>query len=292
MKIGFIGLGSMGLPMASNLFDAKQDIIVYNRTKSKAKELEDKGVEVAGSAREVAEQSDILITMLSDDNALLSVMYDDEVLDAMKEGTLHISMSTISAELAREFAEVHEEENLNFVSAPVFGRPDMATAGKLWIVAAGDEDSIEKSKPLFEILGRDYTIIGDKPFMANVIKVSGNFMIASMLEALGESFALVRKSGLDAGQFLEVIDNALFQSALYRNYGSMLVKESYTPAGFKLKHGLKDIRLALEAADEAEVPMPLASLMKDHYVSGVAKGWGEYDWSALGKINSDASGLE
>ena len=292
MKIGFIGLGSMGLPMANNLHEAKQDIIVYNRTKSKAKELEDKGVKVAATAREAAEQSDILITMLSDDNALLSVMYDDEVLDAMKEGALHISMSTISAELSREFTEVHEEENLNFVSAPVFGRPDMATAGKLWIVAAGDEESIAKSKPLFEILARDFTIIGDEPFMANVVKISGNFMIASMLEALGESFALVRKSGLDAGQFLEVIDNALFQSAIYRNYGSMLVKESYTPAGFKLKHGLKDIRLALEAADEAEVPMPLASLIKDHYVSGVAKGWSEYDWSALGKINYDASGLE
>lgn len=292
MKIGFIGLGSMGLPMANNLFEAGQDIIVYNRTKSRAKELEEKGVAVADSARAVAEQSDILITMLADDNALLSVMYDDEVLDNLKDGALHISMSTISAELSREFADVHEEENQNFISAPVFGRPDVAAAGKLWIVASGDDESVEKAKPLFDILGRNYTIIGSEPYMANVVKVSGNFMIASMLEALGESFALIRKSGLDAGQFLDVIDNALFQSAIYRNYGSLMVKESYTPAGFKMKHGLKDVRLAIEAADEAEVPMPLASLMRDHYLSGVAKGWSEYDWAALGKINSDASGLE
>ena len=292
MKIGFIGLGSMGLPMAKNLHEAKQDLIVYNRTKSKAKELKDIGVIVAETAREVAEQADVLITMLSDDNALLSVMYDDEVLEALKEGTLHISMSTISAELSREFTEVHEEENQSFVSAPVFGRPDVAAAGKLWIVAAGDDESIKMAKPIFDILGRNHTVIGNEPFMANVVKVTGNFMIASMLEALGESFALIRKSGLDAGQFLEVIDNALFQSAIYRNYGSLMVQETYTPAGFKMKHGLKDVKLALEAADDAEVPMPLASLMRDHYMSGIAKGWSEYDWAALGKISSDTAGLE
>lgn len=292
MKIGFVGLGSMGLPMAKNLQEAKYDLIVYNRTISKADELKAKGAKVAGSAKEVAAEADILITMLSDDDALLSIMYDDGVIESMKDEAIHLSMSTISAELSRELTEEHADGNQIFVSAPVFGRPDVAEAGKLWIVAAGEEEAVEQCKPLFEAMGRNHSIVGYEPYMANLMKISGNFMIASMIEALGESFALIRKSGLDTKQFLDIIDNALFQSAIYKNYGTLIADQKYSPAGFKLQHGLKDVRLALESADEEEVPMPLASLMKDHYLSGVAKGWNDMDWSALAKISADAAGLE
>lgn len=293
MKIGFLGLGNMGEPMARNLLQSgDHDLTIYNRTKSKTEKLEKEGAKVAGSVEALFSNNEVIITMLSDDNALLSVMYDEGGLDAIRDDAIHISMSTISTELARELEEVHEEEGATFVSAPVFGRPDVADSGKLWIVAAGDSSAMDNCKPLFEIMGRETSVVGEEAYKANLIKVSGNFMIASMIESLGESFALIEKSGMDIKNFLEIINGALFNSAIYKNYGTLIADESYTPAGFKMKHGLKDVSLALETANAAEVPMPLASLMHDHYLSGVAKGWSEYDWAALAKVSAEMAGIK
>jgi 3-hydroxyisobutyrate dehydrogenase-like beta-hydroxyacid dehydrogenase len=293
MKIGFLGLGNMGEPMARNLLNSdNHEITVYNRTFSKTENLKKKGAHVAGSVQELVSNADVLITMLSDDYALLSVMYDEGGLDAMNEGAIHVSMSTISTELSREFEDVHEQENTTFVSAPVFGRPDFAAEGKLWIVAAGDNEAIEKCKPLFDIMGRETSVVGEESFKANIVKVAGNFMIASMIESMGESFALIKKSGMDIKKYLEIINGALFNSPIYKNYGTLIADESYTPAGFKMKHGLKDVSLALESAGTAEVPMPLASLMHDHYLSGVAKGWEDFDWAALAKVSAEMAGIK
>ncbi|HKJ33103.1 MAG TPA: NAD(P)-dependent oxidoreductase [Balneolales bacterium] len=293
MKIGFLGLGNMGEPMARNLLKSGDyELTVYNRTQSKTEKLKNEGADVADSVEDLVSGKDVVITMLSDDFALLSVMYDEGGLDAMDEDTIHISMSTISTELSRELDEVHDEEGSFFVSAPVFGRPDFAADGKLWIVAAGDSDAVEKCKPLFDIMGRETSVVGDEAYKANLVKVAGNFMIASMIESLGESFALIKKSGMDIKEYLEIINGALFNSPIYKNYGSLIADESYTPAGFKMKHGLKDVSLALETANASEVPMPLASLMHDHYLSGIAKGWSEYDWAALAKVSAEMAGIK
>ena len=293
MKIGFLGLGNMGEPMARNLLKSgDHELTVYNRTQSKTEKLKNEGADVADSVEDLVSGKDVVITMLSDDFALLSVMYDEGGLDAMDEDTIHISMSTISTELSRELDEVHDEEGSFFVSAPVFGRPDFAADGKLWIVAAGDSDAVEKCKPLFDIMGRETSVVGDEAYKANLVKVAGNFMIASMIESLGESFALIKKSGMDIKEYLEIINGALFNSPIYKNYGSLIADESYTPAGFKMKHGLKDVSLALETANASEVPMPLASLMHDHYLSGIAKGWSEYDWAALAKVSAEMAGIK
>lgn len=291
MKTGFIGLGSMGLPMAKNLHDAGIDLIVYNRTASKAEPLKKAGVPVAKSAADIAGQSDLLITMVSNDEALLTLLYDDGVLNDLKEGAIHVDMSTISAELAREITEVHEEEGHSYVSAPVFGRPDMAEAGKLWVVAGGNSKAVAAAQKAFDAVGRATTVVSDEPWHANIIKIAGNFMIASMVEAFGETFALVEKSGVDKYKFLEVITNALFDVPIYKGYGKQIADERYSPALFKMKHGLKDVGLALEAAGEAEVPMPTAGLIHSHFLSGIARGWEDMDWSALAKVCASNAGI-
>lgn len=292
MKTGFIGLGSMGLPMAKNLYEAGMDLVVFNRTESKADPLKKEGIEVADSASGLAKQSDLLITMVSDDDALLSVLYDEGVLENLKKDAIHVCMSTISTELAREVTEVHEEEGHTYVSAPVFGRPDMAVAGKLWIVAAGQPSSISKVQKVFDTTGRNTTIVGEEPWHANLVKVAGNFMIASMIESFAETFALIEKSGVDKHLYLDIMTSALFDVPVYKGYGKLMADETFSPAGFKMKHGLKDVGLALESANEVEVPMPTASLIHNHLLSAMARGWADYDWSALAKLCAVEAGID
>jgi 3-hydroxyisobutyrate dehydrogenase-like beta-hydroxyacid dehydrogenase len=178
-----------------------------------------------------------------------------------------------------------------YIAAPVFGRPVAAAAAKLWIVAAGSPESIERCQPVFDALGRGTSVVGTDPWLANTVKISGNFLIAAALESMGEAFALVRKSGVDAGQFLEIINNALFSSALYAGYGAAIAKEQFEPAGFKLRLGFKDLRLVQEAAEAAAVPMPLAGVLRDRYLAALARGEGDLDWAALARIAAVQAGL-
>lgn len=299
MKVGFIGLGNMGMPMARNLIRAGHELIVYNRTRSRAEELQADGARVADSPAEAARDAEVLITMLADDHAVTEVIFGsdnsqngDGALGALGRGAAHVSMSTISVSLSRRLAEAHRAKGQKYLAAPVFGRPEAAAAAKLSIVAAGDTREIERCRPLFEAMGQNVFGVGEEPPAANVVKLGGNFMIASMIEALGEAFALARKSGVGAKQFLEIINGALFKSPIYENYGGIIAGERYEPAGFKLKLGLKDVRLVLEAAEMAAAPMPLASLVHDHFLSAVARGQGERDWAALARVSADHAGLD
>jgi len=290
MDVGFVGLGRMGQPMAMNLLKAGHRLIVWNRTRSKAEPLAAKGAQVAAHPAEVARAA-VVITMLTGDEAVIDVMFEHGLLAALSKDAVHISMSTISVALSDRLAEAHQKAGQIYVAAPVFGRPKAAVAAKLYIVAGGAQTAIARCQPLFDAMGQKTFVIGDRPSMANVIKLSGNFMIASMLESLGETVALVRKSGIDPHRYLEVLTGSLFSAPVYHTYGSLIADEKYQPAGFKMSLALKDMRLALAAADAQMVPMPAASLVRDHFVAGVAQGQGDIDWSGLARICAKEAGL-
>ena len=292
MRLGFIGLGSMGLPMAQNLLQAGHDLVVYNRTPRRTEEPSRLGARVAASPRDAAVGVEVLITMLADDAAVEGVIFGEGgALPALGRGGIHLGMSTVSHTLSRRLAGVHEAQGQVYVAAPVFGRPDMAMSGKLWIVAAGPAEAVERCRPLLDAMGQGVEIVGADPPAASVVKIAGNFLLASAIEAMGEAFVLVRKHGLDPVRFLEIVNGRLLRSPIYENYGALIAAERYEPAGFRLKHGLKDVRLALDAGGDVAAPLPLASLMWDHYLAALARGWGDVDWAALAKVSAVNAGL-
>jgi 3-hydroxyisobutyrate dehydrogenase-like beta-hydroxyacid dehydrogenase len=233
------------------------------------------------------------MTMLADDEAVEGVIFGDEgALDALPAGAVHCSLSTIGPALSERLAAAHRERGGGYVAAPVFGRPEAAEGRKLWVVAAGPADALDICAPLFDAIGQGTRRVGDAPATANVIELAGNFMIAAMIETLGEAFALVRRSGVDAAEFLELINALLFKSPIYQSYGALIAGERFEPAAFKLHLGLKDVRLALAAADSAGVPMPLGSLLHDNFLAAVGRGKGEIDWAGLAGLIAENAGLE
>ena len=292
MKIAFIGLGAMGLPMARNLLQAGHELTVFNRTRARADLLAPLHPTVADTAAGAARGADVLVTMLADDAAVEdAVLGPDGALAALPRGAIHLSMSTVGPQLARTLAERHEAAGQRYVAAPVFGRPEAADARKLWIVAAGPAQAVERCRPLFDALGQGVIVAGEEPARANVIKLAGNFLLAAAIEAMGEAFALARKYGIAPAELLDVVNGRLFRSPIYENYGKLIAGERYEPAGFKLRHGLKDVRLVLSAGDAVTAPLPLASLMRDRYMAAVARGWGDIDWAALARVASVDAGL-
>ena len=289
MKLAFIGAGNMGSAMARNLLRSGHNVTVYNRTRAHAEPLRHDGAALAESAAHAARDADAIITMLADDGAVEQTA--QRFLEALAPGAIHIGMSTIGVACSKRLAEQHAARGQIYVAAPVFGRPEAAAAAKLWIVAAGPQESIARCKPVFDALGRGASVVGADPWLANAVKLAGNFLIAAALESMGEAFALVRKSGVDAGQFLEIINTALFNSPLYAGYGAAVAKERFEPAGFKLRLGFKDLRLAQEAAEAAAAPMPLAGVLRDRYLAAMARGEGDLDWAALARIAAVHAGL-
>jgi 3-hydroxyisobutyrate dehydrogenase-like beta-hydroxyacid dehydrogenase len=292
MNVGFVGLGQMGGAMARNVVRAGQRVVVYNRTLSKAEPLAREGARVAESVGEACRNHEAVITMLADDEAVMETVFGrGKLLAELPRGAVHVSMSTISVSLSDRLAEAHEHAGQAFVAAPVFGRPEAAAAAKLFIIAAGNEAAIGRIQPLLNAMGQKTFVIGEKPSQANVVKLSGNFLIGSVIECLGEAFALTRKSGIDPHRYLEVVTGTLFSAPVYKTYGGLIAEEKYEPAGFKMRLGLKDLRLALAAAEAVAAPMPVASLVHDHFLSGVAQGKGDTDWSGLAGLVAKNAGL-
>ncbi|MGC9944817.1 MAG: NAD(P)-dependent oxidoreductase [Bryobacteraceae bacterium] len=289
MKLAFIGAGNMGSPMARNLLRAGHQVTVYNRTRAHAEPLMQEGAVLADSAGDAARDVDAIITMLAEDQAVEQAAQG--FLETLARDTIHIGMSTISVACSRRLAEQHAARGQIYVAAPVFGRPVAAAAAKLWIVAAGPPESVARCQPVFDALGRGTSVVGAEPWLANAVKLSGNFLIAAALESMGEAFALVRKSGVDAGQFLEIVNNALFNSPLYAGYGAAVAKEQFEPAGFKLRLGFKDLRLVQEAAESLAVPMPLAGVLRDRFLAALARGEGDLDWAAIARVAAVQAGL-
>ena len=230
--------------------------------------------------------------MLADDRALGSVVFPPQgVSGTLAEGAVHLGMSTIGASLSRRLAGRHEARGQRYVAAPVFGRPDAAAAARLKIVAAGDAEGIERCRPLFEALGDRVFELGPDASAANVVKLCGNFVLGSMIRALGEAFALAQKSGVEPAALEEVLSGTLLGSPAFPGYAKQIVEGRYDPPGMKMRLGLKDVRLVLAAAEAAEVPMPLASLLRDSLLSGVARGHGDLDWAALAALVAEDAGI-
>lgn len=292
MKIGFIGLGNMGAPMADHLLKAGHEVIVYNRTAEKAKALVRQGARRASSVSDACD-ADVVLTMLADDHALETVSYGHKnMLESMAKGHVHLSCSTISVALADKLTSDHEGAGQHFVSAPVFGRPEAAAAAKLYVVAAGIPASVEKCQPIFDAIGQRTFRFGDKPSNANLVKLSGNFLIMSVIESLSEALALVGKGGLDQREYLDFLTSTLFNAPVYKTYGTLAVEKKFQPAGFLAPLGLKDVRLALQAAESLRVSLPLADLVRNRFLTLLANGGESLDWSAISQIPARDAGLK
>ena len=290
MEIGFIGLGNMGKAIAGLLLGSGHRVRVWNRSPEAVQELVAKGAQAAAKPAELG-KADFLLSMLANDAATRSVIVDEGVLDAAHPGLIHLNLATVSVGLAKELAELHRRRNIGYVAAPVFGRPDAAAAGKLNVVVAGDPATVAKAQWVIDAIGQKSWPVGDRPESANVVKIAGNFMIASAIETMGEAVALTRSHGVKADAFLDILTNTLFAAPAYKLYGGMIAAEKYTPAGFAAPLALKDVRLALSAADANNVPMPFANVLRDSLMELIATGGGDNDWAAMAKVASRRAGL-
>jgi 3-hydroxyisobutyrate dehydrogenase-like beta-hydroxyacid dehydrogenase len=291
MKLGFIGLGQMGAGMAANLLKAGHEVTVYNRSPGKAQALSALGARVATRVADAC-RAEAIITMLANDDAVQSVVFDDGgILASAATGTVHISMSTIGVGLSARLAAAHAGATQRFIAAPVFGRPEAAAAAQLYIVAAGARAAVDECAPLFNAMGQKLFYLGVEPPAANLVKLSGNFLIASVIESLGEAMALIGKAGIDQRIYLDLLTSTLFNVPLYKNYGGLIVERKFEPAGFAAPLGLKDIGLTLAAAGELQVPMPVASLLHDRLLTLVARGGAALDWSAISSLSAADAGL-
>ena len=291
MKVGFIGLGAMGSAMASNLVAAGHAVTVWNRSETATQPLASLGAKVAKTPDRAA-QGDVLCSMLANDQAVREVFLDSGLLDAMGPGTLHVNHATISVALAQQLAAEHARRGLAYVAAPVFGRPDMAAAARLNILAAGAPAAIDRVRPLLEAMGSRVWPLGEAPERANVAKIAGNFMLATAIESMAEATALTRAHGVSAADFLEVMTSTLFAAPAYQGYGKLIAEQRFKPAGFPLPLGLKDVELALTAGGAARVPLPFAGVLRDSLLEALAAGDAELDWSALALVAARRAHLD
>jgi 3-hydroxyisobutyrate dehydrogenase-like beta-hydroxyacid dehydrogenase len=290
MKIGFIGLGRMGHGVAENLLKAGHQVTVWNRSPDPVKALAAKGASAA-KAPEDALQGDAVFSMLSNDQVMRDVGLAGPLLEKATKGLIHVNAATISVAFARELQAAHKKAGLEYLSAPVFGRPDMAASAQLVLVVGGSAAAREKIQPVFDKIGSRTVPVGEEAEKANLFKIAGNFMIASELESIGEAFALLRKGGVDAALFHDVLSGRLFTGAVFKNYGQMVLNKQYEPAGFALSLGLKDVNLARAAAEGLGVPMPTADLLKKNYDEAMSWGWQDKDWSAIGEVSAKKAGV-
>ena len=290
MQVGFIGLGQMGGAMSANLLRAGHELTVYNRTRAKAEAFASKGAKVANRIADAC-RGEAVFTMLSDDDAVEAVVYGgDGVLANLKKDAIHISSSTISVALSKRLAADHANAGQRYVAAPVLGRPEAAEAAKLFVIAAGEPDTVGSVAPLFEAMSQKTFTVSEAAEAANLVKLSANFLIASVIESLGETMALVSKGGVDKNQYLDVMTSTLFGAPIYKTYGKLIADAKFEPPGFAAPLGLKDVRLALAAGDELRVPLPLASLLRDRFLTLLANGGDKLDWSAVGMLAARDAG--
>jgi 3-hydroxyisobutyrate dehydrogenase-like beta-hydroxyacid dehydrogenase len=281
----------MGSAMARNLLRAGHQVTVYNRSRDKAEALAADGARVADSPAEACRGVEAAISMLADDHAATEIALGaNGIASGLGGGAIHVSSSTIGTACSRSLAAAHASHGQGYLAAAVFGRPEAAEAAQLVVVTAGAADSIERCRPIFEAIGRQTIVAGGEPWQANAVKLCGNFMLASMLETFGEAYATLRKAGIDPHVFLDAM-NGLFASPVYANYGRLAADAKFEPAGFALKLGAKDVRLALETAQECGSPMPIASLLHDQFLSALAHGQAEMDWSSVALVAARAAGL-
>jgi 3-hydroxyisobutyrate dehydrogenase-like beta-hydroxyacid dehydrogenase len=292
MDIAFLGLGNMGMPMARNLLKAGHNLTVYNRTRSRAAALQSEGAALAATPAEAVAHAEAMVRMLADDAAVEALLFEPgNALDALRPGAVHVSMSTISVGLSRRLAQAHRDKRQQYLAATVLGRPEAAAAARLFIMVAGPREALASCQPLLDAMGQKTFSFGEDPASANVVKLAVNFLLTSVIEGLAESIALVRKHRLDPQAFLDFLTTSVFSAPVYKVYGSMIAADEFEPAGFKMPLGLKDNRLVLAAAEQAGVPMPLASLVHDRFVAALAQGLEQADWAGIARISYQQAGL-
>ncbi len=290
IEVGFVGLGNMGLPMARNLLRAGHQVRVWNRTPAPVEPLAQEGAERAASPAEAARVG--ILTMLADDAATLAVVEGPNgILAGLPAGGIHVAASTLGAPFSRRLTELHRERGQQYVAAPVFGRPAVAEQGGLRVIVAGPGEAVERLRPLFDALAHQVFVLGEAPHLAHAAKLAGNFVMTSIMEALCESLVLVQKTGIEREHFAEVL-NAIFRSPLVESYCRLLLERRFDQPSFRFRLGLKDIRLVLEVADETTTPLPLADLIRQHALEGLARGMDELDFTALLRIVEAHAGLD
>jgi len=291
--LGFIGLGNMGEPIAANLIKAGFSLKVYNRTAAKAAPLAAAGATVVSQPQDVAQPGRIVFTMLADDRAVETVCLErDSFVERLGKGGVHVSLSTISPATARHLAEHHANFGVAYVASPVFGRPEAAAAKLLWVCTSGNAEAKRRVHGPLEAIGQGVSDFGEEPGAANVLKLCGNFLIASAIESMAEAFTLARKNGLDAAKVAEFFGKTLFACPIYQNYGKMLAAMNFDKVGFGLALGLKDVNLVLQTGAESATPVPIASLLRDRFLASVAKGRAEFDWTAVALDVAEQAGLK
>jgi 3-hydroxyisobutyrate dehydrogenase-like beta-hydroxyacid dehydrogenase len=282
----------MGDGIARTLLSKGHPLTVWNRTASRALPLASAGARVVATAAEAVSGASVVLTMLSDDEAVFRTVEGCEgLLGTMAKGAVHVSLSTISVSLSRKLASAHATAGQGFVAAPVFGRPAAAASGQLLTVVAGPDEHVLKARPVLDAFSRQVVVLGRSPEQANACKLAGNFLIASIIESLGEAFAFVRRHDIDPKVFLDTVNGGLLKSPTYDTYGTIVAEGRYSPAGFAMPLGLKDVRLVLQAADAAAVPMPLASLVHDRLLAAMGRGKQDLDWSAIAQLSAEDAGL-
>ncbi len=291
MRIGFVGLGNMGSAMAANLLKGSHELRVWNRSPAATARLAREGAKVAATPAE-AFDADVVFTMLADDRALNHILLDSGLLDRLTPPLILVNMATISVALAEELARSSKARGIAYVSAPVMGRPDAAAAAKLNILAAGPADAIEAVQPLLSLMGQKIWRFGEQASQANVVKLTLNFMLASAVETLGEAMVLAGAHGVALQPLLELITGSIFPGPVYQGYGGLIAQQHYLPAGFKASLGLKDLRLALAAAEAVSVPLPVGSAVRDSLIDAVAHQEGEMDLAVLGQVAARRAGKQ
>jgi 3-hydroxyisobutyrate dehydrogenase-like beta-hydroxyacid dehydrogenase len=279
MRIGFLGTGKMGTPMALRLLAAGHELAVWNRTEGRTKPLLREGAIAAATPAEAELGADAVITMLFDDAATEEVLFGaNGLFDALEPGALHIACSTISVALSERLTAEHARRGIDFVAAPVFGRPNVAAEGRLWIVVAGAEKAVERARPFLEPMARGISIVGREPRQAHAVKLGGNFLISAMIHALSEGFVFAEAQGVEPGLFLETVNSALFQSPFYAAYGKVMLEPPKEP-GATVLLGEKDLRLLREGAAGRGTRLSLADAMAEIFAEARKIGLGEEDWA-------------
>ena len=289
MDVGVIGTGAMGSGIAANLVKAGHQVRVWDRTPEKARKLVEQGA-LRVERPQDAFGGDAVVTMLASDEATRAVLIEPGVLTHVKN-TVHIISATISVGFAKELEALHEREKVPYVAAPVLGRPDLAQQGQLNVLVAGEQGSIEKIKPVLEAFGSKIWPIGRHPHQANAVKLACNFMLAAAIEAMAEASVLVERHDVKPSTLIEIVTGSLFAAPAYKTYGPAVAAHKFEPAGFALAHGLKDMRLAMAAAEAAATPMPFAAILHDNLVDALAHGGEMKDWSAMAEVSWRRAGL-
>jgi 3-hydroxyisobutyrate dehydrogenase-like beta-hydroxyacid dehydrogenase len=279
MRIAFLGLGKMGIAIARHLTQAGHELTVWNRTRERAKPLAALGARIAAAPAEAVAGAEAVFTMVMDDAALREILFDQGVLQAMPAGSIHVALSTISVALSDELTAEHHARKQKYLGSPVFGRPNVAEDGKLWVAVAGEAKAVEKVKPLIESFSRGVTVVSEKPSSAHALKLGGNFLITSMIAALSESMIYAEATGVDPKLFVETVNDAMFRSPFYESYGKIMLNPPAHPGG-TIAVGEKDTRLYRQAAHAASVKTPLGDLYYAHFERAINADMKEADWAA------------